>query len=124
MTKRRVVVTGLGVISALGSNADEFWNELRNGKSAIRELKIVDASQLRNKNGAEVPRYDPNSYFEPKELSLLDRFAQFGLIAAREAVATAAIEWTTELRQRSAVTTGSCVGGQEAEEKMYTDIFR
>jgi nodulation protein E len=112
------------VISALGSNSGEFWDHLSQGKTGIGPLELFDASQLRNKNAAEVRGFDPNIHFDPKQLSLIDRFAQFGLIAAREAVTDAHIEWTEELKERTAVTTGSCIGGQQAEEKMYTDTYR
>jgi nodulation protein E len=124
MSKRRVVVTGLGVISALGSNRVEFWNHLCEGKTGIGPMVSLDAAQLRNKNAAEVRDFNPGDHFDPKQLSLLDRFAQFGLIAAREAISSAGIEWTQELKERTAVTTGSCIGGQQAEEKMYTDVYR
>src|SRR5512143_1358117 len=98
MDGRRVVITGVGVISALGSGKAAFWDALSTGRSGISRIEAVDASQLRFQNGAEVHGYNPEAYFEPKVAGFLDRFAQFALIAAREAVADAAVQWTPELR--------------------------
>src|SRR5579863_4137235 len=103
----RVVVTGLGVISAIGNNTGEFWQSLQAACSGIAPLDSVDRTLLRFSNGAEVRNYAPAQFFEEKELGLLDRFAQFGVIAAREAIAAAGIEWTTGLRESTAIVTGS-----------------
>src|SRR5450631_1687510 len=83
---RRVAITGVGVICAIGCNRDEFWDSLSNGRPGIRPIQSIPAGQLRFPNGAEVQDYQPAQQFEEKDLSLLDRFAQFGTIAAREAV--------------------------------------
>src|SRR5262249_26361992 len=99
----RVVISGLGVISALGPNRSECWASLSTGKGAIAPLSIVDGSQFRFSRGAEVRGYDPFAHFNPKHASSMDRFAQFAVIAAREAVADAGIEWTPRLRERTAV---------------------
>jgi len=120
----RVVVTGLGVISALGQNACEFWQALAAGRSAIAPLESVDCTQLRFQNAAEVRSYDPAHYFDEKEISMLDRFAQFGAVAAREAIADSAIEWTPELRENTAIVTGSCVGGQSTEDDGFVNLYR
>ena len=101
--QRRVAITGVGVISAIGANRDEFWDSLSNGRPGIRPIQNVAPGQLRFPNGAEVPDYQPTRYFDEKDLSLLDRFAQFGAIAAREAVKDAGIQWTQELRENSCV---------------------
>ncbi len=84
---RRVAVTGIGVIAAPGSTRAAFWESLRNGRSAIRPMKLVPEGSLRFPNAAEVPDYRASDYMDEKEADLLDRFAQFALIAAREAVA-------------------------------------
>jgi nodulation protein E len=120
----RVVVTGLGVISALGHNSAEFWQALSEGRSGIGPLESVDRSLLRFSNAAEVRNYDASRYFDEKESGLLDRFAQFGAIAAREAVADAHIEWTTDLRETTAIVTGSCVGGQTTEDEGFVNLYR
>jgi nodulation protein E len=121
---RRVAVTGLGVISALGHNATEFWQALEAGCSGIAPLEAVDRTLLRFPNGAEVRNYAPGQYFDEKELGLLDRFAQFGVIAAREALATAGVTWTPRLRESTAIITGSCVGGQTTEDEGFVNLYR
>jgi nodulation protein E len=120
----RVAVTGIGVISAIGHNAADFWQALQAGRAGIAPLEAVDRSLLRFSNGAEVRNYTPTHYFDEKELGLLDRFAQFGVIAAREAVAAAGIEWTPGLRESTAIITGSCTGGQTTEDDGFVNLYR
>ena len=121
---RRVVITGIGVISALGHNSSDFWQSLCDGQSGIGPITSVDRTQLRLQNGAEVRNFNPLNHFEPKRIELLDRFAQFGLIAAREAVNGACIKWTQDLRERTSIVTGSCVGGQTSEDQAFMDVYR
>ena len=119
----RVVVTGVGVISALGLDTRSFAEALAAGQTGIRPIESIDATQLRFHNAAEVHGYNPEAYFEPKDLGFMDRFAQFAVIPAREAVAQAGIEWTPELREEAAIITGSCMGGRGAEEAGYWELF-
>jgi len=121
---RRVAVTGLGVISALGKNAQEFWQALVAGRPGIGPLQSIDPTLLRFPNGAEVRGYAPSSYFDEKDIGLLDRFAQFGVIAAREAIVAAGIEWTPQLRESTAIITGTCVGGQTTEDEGFVNLYR
>jgi nodulation protein E len=120
---RRVAITGMGVISASGRNQGEFWRTLSTGISAIDVISSLDVSQMRFKNAAEVRGYDPESEFSPKDLALLDRFAQFALTSANEAVSQAGVEWSDDLRERSAIVTGSCLGGRGSEEAGYWELF-
>lgn len=124
MAARRVVITGLGVISSLGRNVSEFRDSLRSGCCGIRPIETVDCSALRFKNGAQVWGYDPAAYFDPKASALLDRFAQFAVVAAREAVVGAGIEWTPQLRSTAAVIVGSSTGGQTTEDTAFWDVYR
>ncbi|HLJ49664.1 MAG TPA: beta-ketoacyl-[acyl-carrier-protein] synthase family protein [Bryobacteraceae bacterium] len=124
MAVRRVVVTGMGVISGVGTGISAFWNALSEGRSGIRPMQLVDRSQLRFQNAAEVPAYDPAAFFDEKDLSLLDRFAQFGVIAAREALQQAGLTFTPELRERTAIITGSCVGGQTTEDEGFIGLYK
>jgi nodulation protein E len=119
----RVVVTGTGVVSAPGNNTADFWQALLAGTSAIGEILSVDVSQLRFKRAAEVRNYIPEEHFDPKDIAFMERFAQFAVLAAREAIAGAGIEWTTELREATAIITGSCLGGRAAEETGYWELF-
>jgi nodulation protein E len=121
---RRVAVTGLGVISALGRSTEEFWEALREGRSGIAPIQAVDCSQIRFGNGAEVRNYSHRPHFEDKRADFLDRFAQFAIIAAREAVRDAAIEWTDGLREDAAIVTGSCVGGQTTEDDGFVELYK
>ncbi len=123
MEPRRVVITGLGAISAIGDNVAELTAALRRGACGIRPIQLVDRSKLRFSNGAEVAGYDPVRYFDPKEASLLDRFAQFAVIAAREAVAQAGLEAGSPLFRRAGIVTGSCVGGQTTEDEGFVDLY-
>ena len=84
MSARRVAVTGLGVICALGNNTSETWNAVCEGRSGIAPIHSMDVSKLRFRNGAQVFRYDPSKYFEANHARLLDPFSQFAIIAARE----------------------------------------
>jgi nodulation protein E len=121
---RRVAVTGTGVISALGHTSGEFWQALRAGRSGIGPLQAVDPALLRFQNGAEVRNYTPTRFFDEKEIGLLDRFAQFGVVAAREALAAAGIRFTSRLREVTAIVTGSCVGGQCTEDEGFVNLYR
>jgi len=122
--RHRVVVTGVGVVSALGHNTAEFWRGLCEGRSGIATLESIDRTQLRFQNGAEVRGFDPARHFEPRDIDLLDRFAQFAVVSTREAVSDAGIEFTEELRERTAIVTGSCVGGQSTEDGGFVSLYR
>lgn len=118
-----MVVTGVGAISALGPDREAFWDALRNGRSGIAPIASIDCETLRFKNGAEVRGFDPAAHFEKRQLDQLDRFAQFGLVAAREAVADAGIAWTPEGRERTAVVTGSAAAGRQTEEMVNVQLL-
>jgi nodulation protein E len=123
MTPRRVAVSGLGVISAIGSSVSEFRQSLREGTPAIGPIQSVDVAQLRFRNGAEVRGYDPARHFDPGRVDLLDRFAQFALVAAREAVKDASIDFTQALQEMTAVITGSSVGGQSSQDAGFVELY-
>jgi nodulation protein E len=118
-------VTGLGVICAAGLNCESFWNSIVCGASGIRDLdEDLAGSTPKISKGAWIPAYDPAAFFTASCCDLLDRFAQFAVIAAREATASAQIVWTDELRRRTAVFTGSCMGGQETQDRRYLEFYR
>jgi nodulation protein E len=124
MSTRRVVVTGLGVVSALGGDTAAFWQALIEGRSGIAPIESVDLSQLRIPNGAEARTFRSSDHFDEKTGGFLDRFAQMAVVAAREAVRDAGLEWTPRLRERTAIITGSCVGGQSTEDQGFLDVYR
>jgi nodulation protein E len=121
---RRVAITGLGAICALGRTVSETAESLRAGRSGIGPIESADVSQLRFQNGAEVRGYTHQPYFQDRHADFIDRFAQFAVIAAREAVADAGIEWTQELRETAAIITGSCVGGQSTEDIGFHEVYK
>jgi nodulation protein E len=125
MAARRVAITGLGIISPLGLNLADTWNALREGRPAIGPIKSVDGSKwgLKIQNGAEVRGFDPLKHFEGGKDAQLDRFAQFSVVAAREAIRNSGIELTSDLRERSAIVCGSAVGGQAAIEAGFEDLY-
>jgi nodulation protein E len=122
--RNRVVITGLGVICGLGKDVREFWQNIVDCKSGIASIQSIDMSAMRFKNGCEVKDYNPAQYFSKKELDLMDKFSQFALIAAKEAVNDAGIEWTEELKRRTCVITGTCIGGQDAMEEIFTTLYK
>ena len=121
---RRVAITGVGAICALGRTAPECIQTLCEGRSCIGPIESADTSQLRFHNGAEVKDYSHQPYFDDRRADFIDRFAQFAVIAAREAVADAGIEWTPALRENAAIITGSCVGGQSTEDVGFHDVYK
>ena len=121
---RRVVVSGIGVLCAVGRNREEFTCSLRQGRCGVSRINNVEKYDLRFENGAEVKNFEPTDYLDPKQADMIDRFAQFALIAAREAVAQSGIEWTPELRDTTAIVTGSCVGGKSTENQGFWDVYK
>ncbi len=91
MESKRVVITGLGAITPIGSTVKDFWNGLVNGKNGAGEITRFDSSLFKTRFACEVKDYDPEAYFEKKEVRKYDHFAQFALIAADEAVADSGI---------------------------------
>ncbi len=121
--RRRVAVTGIGIISAVGADAGEFWESISEGRSGIGPIASVDVKGLRMQNGAEVRGFDPVRHFGEKEAEFLDRFAQFAAVAAREAVKDSGLEFGPALRSRTAIVTGSCVGGQTSQDEQFQSMY-
>jgi nodulation protein E len=113
----------MGVLSALGRDCAEFAQALREGRSGIGPIASVDRANLGFPNGAEVRGFDAAAHFPDRSAAYLDRFAQFGAVAAREAVRDAGVEWSPALRERAAVVAGTCVGGQNANQQVFEDLF-
>jgi nodulation protein E len=120
---RRVAVTGIGAISAFGETFTDLWAGLAAGRSAIRPLTLVAPGILRFPNAAEVPDYDPLRHFEEKEAQLLDRFAQFAAVAAREAVRASGIEFSGELGERTGIVLGNSGGGKSTEDDGFHSLY-
>lgn len=123
MTRRRVAITGIGSVSALGSSCAEFWDAVAAGRSGIGPITLVDSSTLTFKNGAEVRDFDSAVHFPNRSDQTLDRFAQLALVAAREAVADCGLEWDDALRARTGVITGTGGGGQDAMDTAFRRLY-
>ena len=119
----RVVITGLGVISAAGHNAADFWDRVSKGKPSIGPITTIPTDTLNVKIGAEVAGFEPSDYFDKRQLGMLDRFSQFGLVAAREAVADSGISFDGQAGERAAAIIGSGVGGQTTLDNSYYAIY-
>lgn len=120
---RRVVITGVGVISGLGNNAREFWDSITAGRSGIGPITKADVSEIRFKNAAEVRGFNEKEHFEDKMLLWLDPFSHYGIVSAREAISDSGIEFTDTLRERTGVITGNCLGGKTTESEMYKKFY-
>src|ERR1051325_7898047 len=92
-TPRRVVITGMGVVTALGDGLDRFWSALCAGRSGIANLTLFDTTEYKVRFGGQVHDWDPVARFGVKEARHLDRFAQFAMAAAGSAIADAAIDF-------------------------------
>jgi len=119
-----VAVTGLGVICALGHNLSQVWDALRGGRPGIATIGSLDISSLRFACGAEVRNYEPKKHFSADKLNLTDRFAQFAVIAAREALLDSGVVLTDGLRDRTAVFCGTSMGGQVAQDAAFVDLYQ
>lgn len=124
MTKRRVVVTGLGVISPVGNDIDTFWSALLAGKSGIGPLTSFDASAFDSRIAGEVKGFEPAKYIEAKEIRRMEKFAQYAVAAAKQAVADSQLDVSKEDPQRIGVLIGSGIGSLriiEEEHKVYLE---
>lgn len=120
---RRVAVTGLGAVSALGVGVGAFWSGLLAPRSGVRRISLFDPAPLLIPIAAEVPDFDPAAHFSERRLETLDRFAQFALVAAREAVAAAGLSLDEAERARAGVILGSGLGGITTQDERYEQLY-
>ncbi len=111
MTKRRVVVTGLGLITPVGIGVKESWKNILNGVSGITNITKFDASNFKSQVAGEVKNFNPDLYLNPKDSRRMDTFIQFGLVAGIEAIKDSGLEITDENSERIGVSIGSGIGG-------------
>lgn len=111
MSKRRVVVTGLGIISPVGNTVAEAWENIREGRSGITAITRFDASPFPSRIAGEVKNFDPSKYVSPKEVRRYDTFVHYGIAAAVDAVKDAGLVVTGENAERIGVNIGSGIGG-------------
>ena len=111
MEKRRVVITGLGAVTPVGLTAAESWSAVKAGTCGIAPITLYDASNMKAKLAGEVKGFDPANYMEKREARKIDRFAQFALAAAQEAVAQSGLDFTQEDPYRCALIVSAGIGG-------------
>ncbi|MDN4070352.1 beta-ketoacyl-ACP synthase II [Paenibacillus vini] len=107
----RVVVTGMGIVSPLGNEVETFWSNLKEGKSGISYIDLFDASAFGTRIAGQVRDFDPEALFGRKEARKMDRFVQFGLYAAEQAVKQANLDVSMIDRERFGVYVGTGIGG-------------
>jgi len=120
---KRVVVTGQGTINALGASAPETLAALREGRCGIGPLELRDADRLSIRIGAQVRDFVPEQHFNRQQIALYDRFAQFALLAAEEAVAQSGLAFDGELAVRSGVVLGTAGGGTNTWDENYRTVY-
>ncbi len=122
---RRVVITGMGAISALGVGADVLWQALRAGRSGIGPLRHADAARVRIKVAAQVPdSFDPASGIDERTLTQLDRTSEFALHAADEAIRQSGLDFSqSRLGERTAVVVGTGVGGETTQDEQSRRLY-
>ena len=120
---KRVVITGAGTINALGVNVEETLEAMREGRCGIGELEFRDVERLAIRIGGQVKGYEPDEHFNRQQLSLYDRFTQFTLLAAREAIGQAGLEFSGELAARAGVVLGNSGGGMTTLDDNYRTVY-
>ncbi len=120
---RRVVITGAGTINAIGQSVAETFEGMREGRCGIGPLEFRDVERLAISIGGQVKDYDEAQHFNRQQIALYDRFTQFTLLAAREAVAQAGIEFAGELANRSGVVLGTSGGGLTTQDDNYRAVY-
>jgi len=119
----RVVITGAGTINALGANVPATLEAMREGRCGIGDLEFPDVDRLSIRIGAQVKSYDAETDFNRQQLALYDRFTQFTLIAAREAIAQSGLTFDDELSVRTGAVLGNSGGGMTTLDANYRSVY-
>ena len=109
--KRRVVVTGLGVVTSVSCEVEDLWNRILAGESGIHPVRLFDVSDFKVKIGGDVYGWDPKGHISPKEIKRVDRFTQFALVAGMDAIKDSGLDFEKENTSRCGVILGSGIGG-------------
>ena len=120
---KRIVITGQGTINALGRNVPETLEAMREGRCGISDLEFQDVERLSIRIGAQVKGYEPEETFNRQQIALYDRFTQFTLIAAREAIGQSGLTFSGELAARSGVVLGTSGGGMNTLDENYRSVY-
>lgn len=122
MARRRVVITGMGMVSPLGNSVDSFWDGLISGRSGIATIEAFDAGMFDTHIAGECRDFDPSQWIDRKQLKRLDRFAQFALASAMDAVKQSGLDFAREVTTRIGVTIGSGIGGLSELEQQHVRL--
>ena len=122
--ERRVVVTGVGLVTALGVGTDQTWKGLCEGRSGVGEITRFDASEFSTRIAAEVKEFEPLDWIEKKELKKMDTFIHYAIAAADFAQKESGLEVTSELSERTGVFIGSGIGGFAVIEREHNNLLR
>jgi 3-oxoacyl-[acyl-carrier-protein] synthase II len=123
MDKRRVVITGVGMITPLGIGVEQSWNGLLAGRSGIKKITQFDAANFPTRIAGEVAGFNPEEYIEPKEIKKMDRFIHFALAAAQMAMNDSGLKITDENAERAGVIVGSGIGGLRSIEHYHSVLL-
>ncbi len=121
--KKRVVITGAGVVSSLGFGKEQFWNAIKEGKNGISEVTRIDVSNLSTKVGAEIKDFDPSEFIDKKEARRMDRYTQFAMAAAKMAVEDSKLDLEAIDLNKCGVIVGSGVGGLDTLEEQHSVLI-
>ena len=121
---RRVVVTGLGAITPIGNNVEAFWNGLKEKKVGIGPITYFDTADYKAKLAGEVKDFDPKQYMDPKAAKRMEKFCQFAVCAAKEAIEDAGLNMEQEDPFRVGVSVGSGIGSLQSVEREYSKMLQ
>ena len=122
MNTRRVVITGMGLITPLGNDLNTSWNAIKNGKSGIETLDHFDASAFSTQFGGAIKNFDCSEYMEIKEARRMDEFMQYGIAAGVQAINDSGIDISTIDNERAGVAIGSGIGGIKTIEETSIQV--
>ena len=120
----RVVITGAGIMSPIGHSVDSYCAALKQGLSGIADITIPFSEELNQKVAAEVKDFDPTKHFDERQLAMLDRVSQLAVVAAREAIAQAGLDFSNGLSERTATIIGTGAGGQTTHDDQFRRIYK
>lgn len=120
---RRVVITGLGAVTPIGNNVESFWNGIKSGRCGIDKVTFFDTTGYKTQIAGEVKDFDPTDFIEKKDARKMDRFTQFAVVAASEAVADAGLDMEKEDPWKVGVITGSGIGGIQTFEEQHSALL-
>ncbi|MBA2586986.1 MAG: beta-ketoacyl-ACP synthase II, partial [Chthoniobacterales bacterium] len=124
MNSRRVVITGLGVVSPVGNDVETFWNNLKNGVSGVRRIEMPEIERYDCQIGGQVRDFDPKNFFtNPKDVKRTDRFAQLAMAAAKMAKEDSGLDLERIDRARAGVIVSSGIGGLKTLEDQHTALM-